>query len=188
MAGIVAGPRPKLEALGQALSGPLSDLTGRPIYPIVARHARRKVNPPNDTWVAWSANKRGYKMLPHFQVGLWQDHAFVQAGVIYEAQGRAEFADALEANWEVLVGELPGEYRWLEDYSRPAGILHKDMRAEDVARIAGRLRSRREADAMVGLAVGRDEVVRLGPGFADLALQVMRTVLPVWRLAALVRA
>ena len=36
----------------------------------VAKHARRSVNPPIDTWVAFAPNKRGYKMLPHFQIGL----------------------------------------------------------------------------------------------------------------------
>ena len=36
-------------------------------YPHVAKHARRSVNPPKDTWVAFATSKRGYKMLPHFK-------------------------------------------------------------------------------------------------------------------------
>lgn len=183
MDGLKEGPRPKLEALGRDLAEPLSGLTGHALYPITAKHARRKVNPPNDTWVAWSGNKRGYKMLPHFQVGLWHSHAFIQAGVIYEAQGRAEFARALLENLPGIRQAIPRHYRWLEDYTRPEGILHGEMTDEDFRRIADRLITRNEADCMVGLSVDRAEVVRAGASFADTALTVMQQVLPVYALA-----
>jgi uncharacterized protein YktB (UPF0637 family) len=183
MAFIIGGPRPKLEALGADLAPALAGLTGQPMYPIVAKHARRKVNPPNDTWVAWSANKRGYKMMPHFQVGMWHTHAFIQAGVIYEAQGRDQFARNLAGNAGALREALPANFRWLEDYTRPEGIVHSAMTDADFERIAQRLLTRKEADCMVGLSVDRAEVVRLGAGFADLALDVMRRLVPVYNLA-----
>lgn len=183
MSFIKTGPRPKLIALGQELAPALAELAGHTLYPTVALHARRKVNPPNDTWVAWSANRRGYKMLPHFQVGLWHTHAFIQAGVIYEAAGRAQFAANLLANWPALQGALPGHFRWLEDYARPEGILHADMTLADVERIAARLTTRREADCMVGLSVPSTAVVVAGESFADLALSTMRTLMPIYRLA-----
>lgn len=183
MEAIKAGPRPKLEALGMDLADRLGDLTGQPLYPTVAKHARRKINPPNDTWVAWSSNKRGYKMLPHFQVGLWHTHAFIQAGVIYEAQGRAEFARALLANLPEVRAAIPGHYRWLEDYTRPEGILHREMTEADFQRIADRLIHRKEADCMVGLSVDRKDVVAAGSSFAEVAFDVMRQVLPVYTLA-----
>lgn len=183
MEGIKGGPRPKLEALGRDLAPVLSALTGQELFPIVARHARRKVNPPNDTWIAWSANKRGYKMLPHFQVGMWQTHAFIQAGVIYEASGRAEFARNLTANLSTIREALPPHFRWLEDYTRPEGILHKDMTDADFHRIAGRLSTRKEADCMVGLSVDRQHAVAARADFADLALGVMQKLLPIYQLA-----
>lgn len=183
MEGIKAGPRPALEALGGLLAPELARMTGQPMYPIVAKHARRKVNPPNDTWVAWSANKRGYKMMPHFQVGLWHTHAFIQAGVIYEAQAKAQFAGNLLANLEAVRRALPPHFRWLEDYTQPQGILHKDMTDADFARIAERLRTRKEADCMVGLSVDPADVVRSGAAFADLALGVMEKLMPVFALA-----
>lgn len=184
MAGIKTGPRPKLEALGRELAPALTRLIGHDMFPIVAKHLRRKVNPPNDTWVAYSANKRGYKMMPHFQVGLWGTHAFVQAGVIYEAQGRAQFAENLLANLDAVRAAIPPHFRWLQDYTKPAGILHQDMTSDDFHRIADRLATRKEADAMVGLAVERAQVVRAGAAFADLALGVMQSLIPVYALAA----
>lgn len=183
MEAIKAGPRPKLEALGSDLAEPLGRLVGHPVYPITAKHQRRKVNPPNDTWVAWSANKRGYKMLPHFQVGLWHTHAFIQAGVIYEAQGRARFANRLLAELPALQVQIPGHYRWLEDYTQPNGTLHQAMQAADYERIADRLRSRKEADCMVGLSVDRAAVVKAGPDFAQMAFAVMERLAPLYALA-----
>lgn len=182
MAFVKAGPRVRLEALGQALVPHLTELTGQPMYPITAKHMRRKVNPPKDTWVAWSANKRGYKMLPHFQVGLWHTHAFIQAGVIYEAPAKPAVGMRLLEAGERLVGSLPAGYRWLEDSTQPEGILNSAMTADDIARIGTRLMTRKDADCMVGLSVPAAEAVRLGAGFADLAREVMERLLPIYRL------
>lgn len=70
MAAIRATVRPTLLALGKDLRGPLSELVGRPLFPHVALHARRKVNPPDDTWVAFGPAERGYKAYAHFAVGI----------------------------------------------------------------------------------------------------------------------
>ncbi len=176
--------RPKLEAIGRDLATVLGGLCGHPMHPITAKHLRRRVNPPNDTWVAWSASKRGYKMLPHFQLGLWRTHAFIQAGVIYEAQGRAQFADLLLGNLEALQAAIPGHYRWMEDYTRPEGIRQSDMTRSDFERIAQRLRNKKEADCMVGLSIDRTDVIMAGASFKETALGVMRTIMPVYVLAS----
>ena len=59
------------------------------MYPHIAKHARRTINPPNDTWISFSSNPRGYKMQPHFQIGLWETHLFIWYAVIYEAKDKA---------------------------------------------------------------------------------------------------
>jgi uncharacterized protein YktB (UPF0637 family) len=183
MAFLKEGPRPKLQALGADLTPALAALCGHAIYPKVALHARRTVNPPRDTWVAWSANARGYKMMPHFQVGLWHTHAFIQAGLIYEAPGKLQFGRNLLANLPALREAIPAQFRWLEDSTRPEGIRHSDMTDEDFRRIAERMQTRKDADCMVGLSVDREEAARLGPAFADLAVNVMKTLLPIYALA-----
>lgn len=184
MAAIKATVRPKLQELGRLLAPELSALTGRPVYPRVAMHARRKVNPPDDTWIAWSASPRGYKMVPHYQVGIWSTHLFIQAGVIYEAGAKAAFGAALLQDRHRLQAAVPPHFRWLEDYTQPHGILHRDMTDADFLRIANRLQTRREADCMVGLEVPRDEVVQMPPEtFLHLLVSTCRQLLPIWELA-----
>src|SRR6185436_6839372 len=62
--------RPKLEAIGHSLIPGVSRATGTPSYAHVARHARRTVNPPDDTWVALGPEIRGYKKAGHFKVAV----------------------------------------------------------------------------------------------------------------------
>lgn len=90
MEGIKELIRPKLETLGQHFAPSLSLATGEEMFYHVAKHARRTVNPPKDTWVAWAGDKRGYKKHPHFQVGLWGTHLFVWYAVIYESPFKEE--------------------------------------------------------------------------------------------------
>src|SRR5215510_6264745 len=70
MAAIRAEIRPKLEALGDALAPPLARIARVEVFPHVARHARRTVNPPDDTWVAFGPEARGYKRAGHFKVAV----------------------------------------------------------------------------------------------------------------------
>lgn len=76
--------RPKFRTIGQELTDELSARLGSEMFLHIAKHARRTVNPPQDTWLAIAANKRGYKKHPHFQVGLFDDFVFVWLAFIYE--------------------------------------------------------------------------------------------------------
>ncbi|MGE5675720.1 MAG: DUF1054 family protein [Mycobacterium leprae] len=183
MEAIKAGPRPKLEALGAELAPRVSSLLGRVAYPIVAKHARRKVHPPNDTWVAFSTNPRGYKMLPHFAVGLWAHQAFIGVGVIYESPLRSPFARNLLAHLPEIRQSVPDDAQWLEDYTKPSGIPQGAMKPADFERIADKLQNLRHSDCFVSLYDSREEVIALGPDFADRAAAAIEALMPVYRLA-----
>lgn len=70
--------RPKLAKLGDDLAPKLESLVGHPLYPHTASHARRRINPPDDTWVAFSRSERAYKRYAHFEVGISLDYVFVR--------------------------------------------------------------------------------------------------------------
>lgn len=77
--------RPKLAMLGDDLAPRLKEITGHAMYPHTASHARRRVNPPDDTWVAFSRNERGYKRFAHFEVGIARDYVFVRFSIKQES-------------------------------------------------------------------------------------------------------
>ena len=118
--------RPKLLKLGELLQPQLSRIVKHEIYTHVAEHARRTVNPPEETWVTFGPDAKGYKSYVHFTlcVGL----AGVQARITakQECKNRKPFGQNLIANAEKLK-ELKGS-KEMGDYSkrsedqRPANI------------------------------------------------------------------
>lgn len=69
---------PALSILGELLIEELIPLTGQNLYSHVAKHARRTVNPPDETWVALSPSKKGYKMHVHLALGVGYYGSFVK--------------------------------------------------------------------------------------------------------------
>src|SRR5699024_10637608 len=84
--------QPKFKQIGDVLTDDVSAMVGSEMHLHIAKHARRTVNPPNDTWMAIAGNKRGYKKHPHFQVGLWDDHLFLWLAFIYELPDKNKIA------------------------------------------------------------------------------------------------
>src|SRR5437016_14670700 len=70
MAELRSRVRPKLEVLGGSLAPAVSSSVGGEVFAHVAKHARRTVNPPDDTWVAFGPDARGYKKHGHFKIAV----------------------------------------------------------------------------------------------------------------------
>lgn len=184
MEAIIGHVRPKLHALGDAVAPSLSALCGEPMFPHVAKHARRSVNPPDDTWVAWSRSNKGYKAHPHFQVGLWSTHLFVQFALIYESTGKAAFAEALERESEKLLKSLPLEYFWSTDHMKPEGTLNEFMTEESLKELAHKLKHVKKAEALCGLKINRDNpVLQDGEKLLSVIEHTFETLVPLYRLS-----
>ncbi|MCL5285155.1 MAG: DUF1054 domain-containing protein [Nitrospirae bacterium] len=78
--------RPALKSLAERLSD-LMTRRGLPVYPHVASHMRRRVNPPNETWLALGPEKRGYKAWGHLGVFIGKGGCSVRFVVKDEAEG-----------------------------------------------------------------------------------------------------
>lgn len=85
-----------------------------PIYAHISQHRRRTKNPPTDTWVAFSTSKRGYKMLPHIEIGFWDDRFFIWLAVLQEAKERQALLHSLK---EDLVRQLPAGFECGGDHT-----------------------------------------------------------------------
>jgi uncharacterized protein YktB (UPF0637 family) len=155
----------------------------------VAKHARRKTNPPHDSWVAWSKNPRGYKMYPHFQIGAWQTHAFIQFGIIYESPMKGVFADQMIKNLSEIKEMIPGSYLWYPDHMSPNGMIQSEMEQEDFERIAHRLANQKNGEVMIGITIPRDEAIRMSPEqVVEKATTTFQTLAPLYKLAFSIEA
>jgi uncharacterized protein YktB (UPF0637 family) len=176
--------RPKLEAIGEELAPFLTELCGEPMHVHVAKHARRKVNPPIDTWVAWAANKRGYKALPHFEVGMFASHIFVIFAVIYESPNKTTFAQALEANLSDVRSSIPGHFYWSMDHMAPEGTEQQQMDTKEFQTIINKLQQVKKAEVMCGLRIDRnDPLASDGAALLQTVRSTFEHLLPLYRMS-----
>lgn len=88
---------PKFEIIGQRFVTEFETQTGRRFYLHIAKHLRRHKNPPVDTWLAIGEGARGYKMLPHFEIGLWPDQCFVWFALLAEVAQKEAYVQKLSS-------------------------------------------------------------------------------------------
>ncbi len=178
--------RPKLEAAGRELLPDVARIGEGEAFAHVARHARRTVNPPDDTWVAFAGDRRGYKKHCHFKlavsrgavrflfeagpehvgkrhwVAAWKRHAPQLAPVLRRAKGLAWFKN--------------------EHDEEPAAILG-DLSADEVARLADELTRTRDGQLVLGRVVPAAEAARWSSrDYARAARETFNVLAPLYRL------
>jgi uncharacterized protein YktB (UPF0637 family) len=95
MQGIKVRVQPKLTALGDDLQPALKTLVKSEVFPHVAKHMRRTVNPPPETWVAFGPSARGYKKYGYFGVVVSRGGLHTRIVVKDEAPDRTHMAKVL---------------------------------------------------------------------------------------------
>lgn len=181
MEALIKNVRPKFEELGRQYSLYFSSTLGDEFFPHVAKHARRSVNPPKDSWVAFAPYKRGYKALPHFQIGLWGSHVFIIVAVIYEAPDKVVIAERLLKKKNIL-NKLPADFIVSGDHMKPEAIPLKQAKKAELEQLLIRLRDVKKAEFLVGRHISREEAVTLTEDdFFQLAEETFEKLLPVYK-------
>lgn len=184
MDGIRQYIQPKFAELGKYFTPHLSVLTQEEIYYHVAKHARRTVNPPDVTWVAWSTSKKGYKSHPHFQVGLWSTHLFVWFALIYEAPNKADFAQHLEKKMDEVYKAIPQHFVWSMDHTQPDVVFHQDLTKEELFNMTERLKKVKKAEILCGIKIERnDPILHDGRKLLETIEQTFDILQPLYQLA-----
>ncbi|WP_394232666.1 YktB family protein [Niallia oryzisoli] len=183
MDALITHIRPKLDALGEHFAPTLSVMTGEEMFAHVAKHARRKVNPPNDTWVAFANNSRGYKMLPHFQIGLWGSHVFIWFAVIYEAPQKADYGKKLQSMINQIHDDIPKNFVWSIDHMKPDVLKHAELTKEELTDMFVRLQTIKKAEILCGYQIPKEEAVLMsGQQMVDKIQLVFSQILPLYKL------
>jgi uncharacterized protein YktB (UPF0637 family) len=178
--------RPKLEVLGHSLAPAIQRTTGEAMFAHVAKHARRTVNPPDDTWVAFAGNQRGYKKHPHFKVAV-SGHC-----VRFLFEVGPEHADKKRwaAAWRKSAPKLGPVLRrvrglaWFknEHDEEPAAAL-SDLSQEQLGELADELTRTRDSQLVLGRTVPVAEAARWTEAqYREAALETFRALAPLYRL------
>lgn len=186
MSGIRERVRPKLDALGHSLAPSVGRSVAGEVFPHVARHARRTVHPPDDTWVAFGPDPRGYKKHCHFKL------AVSRRCVRFLFEVGPEHADKKRwaAAWRRNAGRLGPVLRrvqglaWFENEhdDEPAAAL-ADLTPQQLEDLADALLRTRDGQLVLGRAVAAAQVTRWSEADCRAAaLDTFRPLVPLYRL------
>jgi len=183
---IRARVRPKLDALGGSLAPSISRSVAGDVFAHVAKHARRTVNPPSDTWVAFGPDARGYKKHCHFKVAVSRGHVRFLFEVGPEHSEKRRWATAWRKNAPKLAPVLRRvkHLAWFknEHDEEPAAPL-ADLTPETLAELADELMRTRDGQLIVGRAVPAEEAARWTEAqYRAAALETFRALAPLYRL------
>lgn len=186
MAEIRERVRPKLEGLGQQLAPAIARATATETYAHVAKHARRTVNPPDDTWVAFGPDARGYKKYPHFKLAVSRNCVRFLFEVGPEHVDKKRWAAAWRKNAAKLgpvLGHVKG-LAWFEnEHHEEPGVWLADLAPDDFAPLADALTRTRDGQVVFGKAVKATEAAHWSDAeYREAALATFRALAPLYRL------
>lgn len=172
--------QPKFTQLGSTFSDKLSAHGSGEFFSHVAKHARRTVNPPTDSWVAMAPSKRGYKALPHFQIGLWETHLFIIIAVIYENPDKVAIAERLEQNIQELMS-LPASFIVSGDHMKPEAFEIGATGQLGIEKLLTRLQTVKKAEFLVGRHLTKEEAIQMSEQeFLNFAEETIDQLLPIY--------
>ena len=186
MAAIRANIQPRLFSIGAALAPRLSSLVDVPLFVHVAKHMRRTVNPPDDTWAAFGRDSRGYKKDAHFRVsvsGQCVRFLFEAGREYYE---KVEWVRGWNRTFQSLAPDLQngGELAWFKDEHEdfPAKTL-KSMTRGELKGLAKELTRRKDGQFVLGRSIDARDFLRLtGRQFEELAIASFAPMAPLFEI------
>jgi uncharacterized protein YktB (UPF0637 family) len=186
MTEIRARLRPKLDALGESLSSSVGRSVGGEVFAHVAKHARRTVNAPDDTWVAFGPDARGYKKHSHFKIAVSRRCVRFLFEIGPEHADKRRWAATWKKN-APKIGPVLGRVKHLawfknEHDEEPASPL-SDFTLEKLGELADELTCTRDGQLVIGRAVPAEEAARWTEAqYRSAALETFRTLAPLYRL------
>jgi uncharacterized protein YktB (UPF0637 family) len=186
MSAIRARLRPKLEAVGHSLTPAVSRATGGEAFPHVAKHARRTVNPPGDTWVAFGPDARGYKKHCHFKVAVSRRAVRFLFEVGPEHADKTRWAAAWRRNAPRLgpvLRRVKGLAWFKNEHDEEAATALADLSPERLAELGDELTRTRDGQLVLGRTVPAAEAARWTEAqYRNAALETFRALAPLYRL------
>jgi uncharacterized protein YktB (UPF0637 family) len=177
--------RPKLTALGESLAPQVGRLVNDEVFPHVAKHARRTVNPPEDTWVAFGPNHRGYKKLSHFKVAVSKNCI----RCLFEVGPEHEDKRGWARRWErrpadlIAIVKRGQDIGWFKnEHDEDPAALMKAAGPAEIRMMLDELTRRQDGQLVLGRRLSRAEVTGMTPeAFQKAALGIFRVLAPLYR-------
>ena len=178
--------QPKLLTLAEEMGPDMRRLVGADVLPFVAKHMRRTVNPPADTWVAFGPDKRGYKKAQHFKIAISRHCVRFLFEIGPEYATKTKWSRTWQAHADQLIPALQRArgIGWFknEHDEEPAAEL-KDMPPDQIRDLAKELTRRKDGQLVLGRRVVQGDAIDLASTALEKdALITFAGMLPLYRL------
>lgn len=180
MAAIRAEIQPTFQQLDEVFQQKLEPLLNEKLFIHIAQHRRRTTYPPENTWSALSRQKRGYKMEPHFQLGIWPDYVFMWLSCIDQPKNEQAIAQALLDNQGIFENLSP-DYVLSGDHTQPKV---EKLSPENTERLLKRFRDVKKGEFQVGRIIKKDDPLWKNPAAAEAYMvDTYEKLVPLFQLA-----
>ena len=175
---------PKLRLVASALVERMGEALGEKIYPHIALHLRRSVNPPVETWAAFARAARAYKPFVHIRVGVGVDRMRVVVFVEDYADDKLLFADNLAKNAAALAAYCSAHptihaYDILDRKGEPC--FGRTITVPALRTFAKRMERVKGQHARFGISFDKAHpVVQNGPECLDAVMEATRVLRPFY--------
>ncbi|MNI05876.1 hypothetical protein D3C73_588430 [compost metagenome] len=176
--------QPKFKTISDNLLEELAMQAGEELFLHIAKHARRTVNAPVDTWMAFSNNKRGYKQHPHFQIGLFDDHVFIWLALIYELPNKTAIANQFLQQFSKIKKTIPTDFMLSFDHMKKDAALIADLTDQEFKKGLERFRDVKKVELLLGRQIKmEDPLLKDGQGFLQTAKDTFQSLIPLYKMA-----
>ena len=186
MGAIAKNVRPKLVAIGEELAPKVSEMVDRTIFPHVALHARRTVNPPDDTWMAMGSSKRGYKQDVHFKIAVSRHCVRLLFEVGPEYYDKTEWALKWRREIKGIVEAVGSNKQlgWFKDeHDEDPESLLKGWTPKQIKALGREVTRRREGQLVIGRRIDQQDLIKMKPAaFKRVAQNTFKPVASLFSL------
>ncbi|MGM0167933.1 hypothetical protein IGI39_002945 [Enterococcus sp. AZ135] len=172
--------QPTFQQLDEVFKQVLEPLLDEELFIHIAQHRRRTTYPPENTWSALSRQKRGYKMEPHFQLGIWPEYVFMWLSCIDQPKNEQAIAQALLDNQEAFA-KLSSDFVLSGDHTKPKV---EELSPENTERLLKRFRDVKKGEFQIGRIIKRDDLMWKNPEAAQaFMVETYEQLAPIYQLA-----
>lgn len=172
--------QPVFQELDDYFVKELTPLVGEELIVHIAQHRRRTANAPDFTWSAISSQKRGYKMDPHFTLGINEEYIVMWLSFIDNPNDEKLMAQAFLDNREMLE-KLPNDFVINTDHTKNNYLNIKEA---DLEKDLIRWRDVKKGEFQVGRIIAKGDPILKTPTLArKYMLETYLDVLDLYKLA-----
>jgi len=179
MAAIRKEIQPIFQQLDEAFQQVLEPLVDEKLFIHIAQHRRRSVYPPENTWSALSRQKRGYKMEPHFQLGIWPEYVFMWLSCIDQPKDERLIAQQCLDN-PAYFAQLSKDFVLSGDHTK---LQTEELSPENLEKMLIRFRDVKKGEFQIGRVIKKEEPLWKNPEAAkQYMIDTYQQLAPLYKL------